>query len=265
MIKICDNKQQEDVLGYIGDDYPKCLYLYLDIIKYGCSSETTRTWIQYSDGEITAVALAYHTALHIFSRNNDLDSKEVSELVKEIKPTIVISTAETIKIIEPTLTEMGFLSEFGHIGEWMGSTNNQEYCEVVEAEPQDIPEIAKMLYEDDDIGTSYVYEDLLKQMQERLDQGFVRSYVIRKDGKPIAHVGTGAETQNVCTIAYTITSHNYRGQGLARKLYNQACGILKKEGKRIFSVYYPESARTFHHKVEFIDVCECGKLYRIVK
>lgn len=265
MMTICDNKQQEDVLGYIGDDYPKCLYLYLDIIKYGCSSDSTQTWIQYTDGEITAVALAYHTALHIFSRNNDLDSKEFRDLVKEIKPTIVISTAKTIKVIEPALSEMGFLSEFGHVGEWIGATNSTECGEVVEAENKDIPEVAKMLYEDDDIGASYVYEDLLKQMQERLDQGFVRSYVIRKEGKPVAHVGTGAETQNVCTIAYTITSQNYRGQGLARRLYNQACSILKKEGKRIFSVYYPGSARAFHHKVGFVDVCECGKLYKVVK
>ena len=261
----CDNNHQDDVLRYIGEDYPQCLYLYLDIIQYGCSSDITRTWIQYNDGKISAVALAYHTALHLFSRNNDFEPHEIIDLVKEINPTIIISSAETIKILEPLLTERGFLSEFGHVGEWNGSTTLIEESDVVEAEARDIPEIARMLYEDEDIGASYVYEDLLKQMKERLDQGFVRSYVIRKEGKPVAHVGTGAETKDVCTIAYTITSSNYRGQGMARRLYTQACGILKKEGKRIFSVYYPESARIFHHKVGFVDVCECGKLFKIVE
>ena len=242
-----------------------CLYLYLDIIKYGCSSETTRTWIQQHDGDITTALLSYHTALHIFSKNNDFNSDEIIQLIKEINPTIVIASAETIKKLEPFLIGMGFKSEFGHVGEWIGPTNTLDDCEVVEAENNDIPEIAKMLYEDEDIGASYVYEDLLKQMQERLEQGFVRSYVIRKEGKPVAHVGTGAETKDACTIAYTITSSDFRGQGLAKRLYAQVCGILKKEGKRVFSVYYPESAYLFHHKVGFVDVCECGKLFKIVE
>ena len=256
MIKPCNNNHQNDVLKYIGSDYPKCLYLYHDIIKYGCSSENTHTWIQRQDGNITAVVLSYHTAFHIFSRNNDFNADEIRELIKDIDPTIVIASAETNKILEPLLTEMGFIAEFGHVGEWVGSTNSIGDREVVVAENKDIPEVANMLYED---------EDLLRQMQERLEQGFVRSYVIRKEGRPIAHVGTGAETENACTIAYTITSSDFRGQGLAKRLYAQVCGILKKEGKRVFSVYYPESAYLFHHKVGFVDVCECGKLFKIVE
>ena len=98
-------------------------------------------------------------------------------------------------------------------------------------------------------------------MQDRLNEGYVRSYVLHKNNEVAAHVGTGAEIKNVCTIAYTITSPKYRGQGLAGRLYNYSCSRLKSEGKRIFSVYYPESARVFHHKMGFVDICECGKLF----
>ena len=85
MIKKCENNQQEDIIRYIGTDYPKCLYLFLDIIKYGCDSESTKTWIQRQNGQIKAVILAYHTAFHIFSRNDDLYLSEICELVNHYK------------------------------------------------------------------------------------------------------------------------------------------------------------------------------------
>lgn len=265
MITQCDNKQQNDILGYIGEDYPKCLYLYLDMIKYGCSSEVTRTWIQSLNGNKTAVILAYHTALHVFSKSNDLNVLEICNLVDEVKPTIVNATADIIRKLELELNKIGFLSEFGHIGEWEDTAIVVNDNEIVEANEKDIPQVARMLYEDDDIGASYIYEDLLKQMQERLEQGYVRSYVIHRDDEVVAHVGTGAETNNVCTIAYSITSPKYRGQGLAGRLYNYSCNKLKNEGKRIFSVYYPDNARIFHQKMGFVDLCEYGKLYKDVE
>ena len=186
---------------------------------------------------------------------------EISELVKEVKPTMVNAMAETIRKIEPALTKLGFMSEFGHIGEWIADAKEIEDNEISVASEKDIYEVAKLLYEDDDIGASYAFEDLLKQMQDRLNDGYVRSYVLRKNNEVAAHVGTGAEINNVCTIAYTITSPKYRGQGLAGRLYNYSCSIIKSEGKRIFSVYYPESARAFHHKMGFVDICEYGKLF----
>ncbi len=261
MISQCNNSQQDVFLNYIGEDYPKCLYLYLDVIKYGCLSDTTRTWIQTKDGVITSVVLSYHTALHVFSRISDFDVTEICELVKEVKPTMVNAMAETIRKIEPELSKLGFRSEFGHIGEWMGSADRIEDDEVSIAKEKDIPEVARLLYEDENIGASYIFEDLLKQMQDRIKEGYVRSYVLHKNNEVAAHVGTGAEIKNVCTIAYSITSPKYRGQGLAGRLYNYSCSRLKSEGKRIFSVYYPESARVFHHKMGFVDICKCGKLY----
>lgn len=265
MIIDCNNRYENDIINYIGDHYPKCLYLYLDIIQYGCVSNTTRTWIQSNNGEITSVMLAYHTAIHIFSKDNKFDVVELAELLIKIKPTIINARSETIKKIEPVLKKQGFLSEFGYVGEWKGNTDKSQDMKIELANENDIPQIAKLLYEDEDIGPSYVYEDLVRQIKERLKEGFSHSYVIRKGEKVIAHVGTGAETDKVCTIAYAITAPEYRGMGLAKKLYYHACGLLKEEGKRVFSVYYPDNAHKFHHKVGFSDICEFGKLYKNVQ
>ena len=94
--------------------------------KYGCSSDVTRTWVQSIDGNKTAVILAYHTALHVFSKKNDLNASEICKLVDEVNPTIVNASADTIRILEPEIIKFGFVSEFGHIGEWCERVALQE-------------------------------------------------------------------------------------------------------------------------------------------
>ena len=133
------------------------------------------------------------------------------------------------------------------------------------ANNDDIKEIAKLLYEDDDIGSSYTMEDLVKQIEERIESGFVRSYVIKEDNHVVAHLGTGAEVDKLCTISYVITNPEYRGRGLSSSLFSYACNQLNSEGKEIYSVYYPENSRRLHHKMGFVDCCDFGKLFRNIQ
>ena len=98
-----------------------------------------------------------------------------------------------------------------------------------------------------------------------MKDGFTRSYVIRDNGKVVAHLGTGAEIDNLCTISYVITDPNYRGRGLSTSLFAYACNQLKSEGRDIYSVYYPEYSRRLHHKMGFVDCCAFGKLFRNIQ
>jgi len=52
MIIQCNKDNISQVFEYIGDDYEKCLYLYIDLVKYGIENENFNIWIQYSDNEI---------------------------------------------------------------------------------------------------------------------------------------------------------------------------------------------------------------------
>lgn len=264
IIKI-SNDYQSTVVDYIGEEYYKCLYLYIDIRQYGCSSEYTRTWIQENNEEITAVMLSYHSAMHVYSKELNLDVKELSEFILERNPSIICASAELIKLLEPMLCPNGFVSEFGHIGKFVHCMPTQVDCDIRLAENGDIYEIAKLLYEDDDIGSSYNLDDLIKQMEERISDGFVRSYVVKDNTHVVAHLGTGAEIKNLCTISYVITAPDYRGRGLSTSLFAYACKQLKLEGREIYSVYYPENSRRLHHKMGFIDCCEFGKLFRSVQ
>ena len=233
--------------------------------QYGCSSEFTKTWTMKNSDSITAVMLAYHSALHVYSDKMDFDAEALSDFIVEQNPSIICASAELIKVIEPYLTPKGFISEFGHIGKYIQNESSSVSCSICLATKEDIKEIAQLLYEDDDIGSSYTMDDLVRQMEERINDGFVRSFVVKENNHVIAHLGTGAEIERLCTISYVITASKYRGRGLSSSLFKYACKQLASEGKEIFSVYYPENSRRLHHKMGFVDCCEFGKLYRNIK
>lgn len=266
MIVECDNSQVHAVLEYVGREYPKCLYLYIDMQKYGCSSAVTQTWKQTTGESIQSVMLAYHSALHIYSRKLDFDIAEIIGFITSKNPSIICAGTEIIKMLEPHLSDKGFVSEYGHIGRFTKYMPVNGSYNVMAARKEDIIEIAKLLYDDADIGASYTLDDLIKQIEERLSDNYVRSYVIKSnDGHVIAHLGTGAEIENICTISYVITAQNYRGKGLSSALFSYACRELESEGKEIYSVYYPEYSRQLHHKMGFEDCCEIGKLFRVIQ
>ena len=55
MIKKCKYDDITDVFNYIDKDYGKCLYMYIDLKKYGLENENLNVWIQYDNQNICGV------------------------------------------------------------------------------------------------------------------------------------------------------------------------------------------------------------------
>ena len=179
MLVKCTNDDFEIIKQYIGDDYASCLYLYMDLIKYGPVSGYTNTWIQKEAGGITCVILSYHSAMHIFSRDG-FDIPEVVDLVNGQKPSQICAAKSTILALKLPLSELNYEVELGYVGkiEYSG----QDKPEIVQlAKLDDVDSISRLLYNDEGIGASYTLDDLKEQFTERLSQGFVRSYVIKDE------------------------------------------------------------------------------------
>lgn len=244
---------------YIGDDYASCLYLYMDLIMYGSDSDYTTTWIQEEEGNIQCVVLSYHTAMHIYARES-FNVNEVIDLIKKINPSQICAAKQTLYAIKDPLSSLGYDIELGYVGK-LDSSNQVLLQSIQKATIDDVDDISALLYSDEGIGASYTLEDLKEQFRERLSQGFVRSFIVKQDGKIIAHLGTGAEIGNVCIITYVITNKEYRGRGYAKMLYQAASKELREEGKEVYAVYYTKGAIQLHHSVGFKDCCQYGKLF----
>ena len=234
MIELCNSfEDQFEAENYIEKQYFKSLYLYLDLKKYGINNDNVKCWKLQDNGEITALVLKYYTGMHIFSKNkNSFVGTEIIDLIKEENPTIICAEKWIIEVLSKKIGN-DYKEEYGWVRELSKIDNELIGC-VNKASKEELKQVAKLLYEDEDIGSSYKLEELEKQMIERNEQKFVRNYVIKNENNEvISHAGTGAEDEKLAMLSYVITHPEYRGRGLAKKVCKAVCYDLINEGKKV--------------------------------
>lgn len=267
MIIECKSIDDEQVIeNYIGKNYYKCLYLYLDLKKYKFSNPNVKIWIQKNDNNITSIILMYYSGMHVFSKNHDYDIEELKKLIEDRNPTMICGEKKTICDIYNILNVRNYYIETGWVRKLLNIKNvSRDNVEL--AKEEDFYQIAKLLYEDEDLGCSYKLEELKDQMIERNKEGYVRNYIIKdKNTKNvISHAGTGAENDKIAMLSYVITDINYRGKGYAQKLCSAVCEDLIKEGKEVFLINYSTESTALYEKIGFKICCEWGKIFLNLK
>lgn len=265
MIK-CNKENEKEILEYIGKDYGQCLYLYMDLLKYGFENENIHVWLQKKDEKITALVLQYYTGVHVFSKERDLDVLDVVELLKEIKPTLICGMKWTLEKIEGYLPdyepEIGVVAQLKDLKEF-----DIEGCYC--ANEEEIKEVAYFLKDDEELGKPYGFDLLYKQLLERFKENFGRTFILReggdKEGKIVSTISSYAEQGGAAVLSGALVDIDHRGKGLSKRTMSAICKQLKDEGVDVFSYYYIPSAEGMHKAIGFEPIGEWQKLIRVDK
>ena len=262
MIVKCGRNDGQRVLSYIGPDYSRCLYLYLNLQKYGFDSSIIEVYYQEEGNNLTAIMLKYYSCLHLYSRDGFFDAAEIGSFFVNDGFTMLYSTAETGKRVFAALP-CSISKDVTISNGWVAqlkSVDREPKGLAVPAQAGDFVQIVKLIYEDEDIGRSYNYDDLARQLVERNEEGYARNLVIKQDNLVIAHICTNAEFGKVSVIAELLVREEYRGKGYASEIMRSICGDLLSEGKEVYSFYYSEESRRLHKHIGFYEVCEWSKI-----
>lgn len=259
MIKKIEN-QNNNILDYIGQDYGKCLYLYLDYLKYGLDNPNVKVWTQLDNNDdIDAVILMYYNGMHIYSKLKNCNYEEITKLILEFNPSIICSEKEIINNLEKRIE---YKAKYGWVRELieLDKISNQEDVKVAYND-REFEEIAKLISTDPTLMSSNNLNTLANQIKERNKEKFSRNYYISLDSKIVSHVATGAENQNISIITSVITDVNYRCRGLANKCMQKICYDLVNEGKKVYLINYTQESGYLYEKLGFKVLCEYGELY----
>lgn len=259
MFKRVQTGEEHKIKEYIGTEYDKCLYLYLDFVKYGLNNENLKFWFDAKDNEIKCVILKYYSGMHIFSKNRDCDYDEISKLIKEETPSVICAEKYLIEKLSDMLKETEYEAEYG----WVRVLSEKfpyENSMVEKATEKDFKEISKLII-NDHMGEFYELDELIAQMKEREEDGFSRNYIIKDGEKIISNASTTAEIEEIAVLSNVITDPSYRGKGLATTVCSKLCNDLIEEGKKIYLINYTEESTGLYDKLGFEISCEIGKLY----
>ena len=262
MITKCLKADEQKIITYIGQNYPSCLYLYLDLLKYGIESDTVSVYLQTQEDEIEALLLKYYSCLHVFSRSNTFDVDELARFFCDDNYTMLYCTAKTAELVylalpqklksKATITQ-GWVAQIKQV-------DREPRGLAVTAEKKDFNQIVRLIYDDEDIGRSYKFEELARQLEERNRQGYARNLVIKEREQVIAHACTNAELNDIAVVAELLVKKEYRRKGFASEIWRAICSQLLAEGKEVFSFYYSDESRALHKHIGFYEVCEWAKV-----
>lgn len=260
MIEKCNSLEQENtIFEYIGKNYGKCLYLYLDLKKYTVKSDKISAYIQTDGTQTRAVLLIYYSCLHLYSEKNDFNAAEICRFLSE-KNIMMIYCAESVASKLSKYMDKNILLTTGWVSQIKNINSYDNKVKIIPAKENDFSQISYMICADSDIGRNYKYEDLINQLSERVVQGFSRNYVIKDGETVIAHACTNAEIKNIAVVGELMVKNEYRRHGYGSMIWSYLCGELLAENKEVYSFYYSDESRLLHKKIGFLEICKWTKI-----
>lgn len=262
MICRCSSADSQEILDFIGDDYCRCLYLYLDLLQYGFDNPCVSIWRQNNaDGSPAAVWLKYYSGMHVYAPHGYADDEEAAALVCSERPALLCGVPEAVRPVMKYMPDGDYEYQEGVVCRYDKPSGEMDKIGMRVAEcEEDFIRIGEMLSSDASYGTSYSAKELAGQLQERTRLGLGKSFVVDMDGKIVTHICIAAECDRFSLLSGGITDHAYRHAKLCSKLLYSITERLRADGKESYSFYYNPIAAAMHRKNGFRDCCAWGRL-----
>lgn len=261
MIRRAKVEDTQRILDYVRPHVSECMYLYIDILKYGLEDEFLKVWMDEKDGEISLAIMKYHTGIVLYTDDEDWDAAAVAELLKEESPNSVTARKELIEKLHKLLSDI-YDDEYGQVY-ILSKLPVIEIDEPIEvAGPDDTMEIARLVTMDYGVGAHYEVEDYANQLKERMLENFGRSYVVRKDGKIIGHIASYAECGGIAPISGLIVHPDYRTGLYGAALEQKIMEDLMAEGFTVYSTVTTKLRKRLMKALGNTLAAEYGKLVK---
>ncbi len=230
-----------DVTDFLKKHLEDCIYLYIDIKKYGLSNPAMNVWFEIDSDGIHLVVMRYHTSITFFADRDNFNLDNVVGLIKQYKPNSISTTkklAERLHLLLDT-----YDASYGYIVRFLQYPDFDSDYMVESAKDDDMLEIASLITSDEEIGSYYELQDLAGQFLERRHCGMGRNYVVRENGKIVGHIASYAELDHIGTTGGLIVNPSSQGKLLGAVLEGYIVRKMLGEGFQLFGFVSERKAR----------------------
>lgn len=265
-MKKAEINDQEKILKYLEQDIENSLYMYADIFKYGLNSDNLLIWYDTDDIGVRMVVMKYHNSFQVYTNRGFNNVDGVLDLIYKFRPYGIAGRKDIILNLEKQLIDM-YKSEYGVIfkgkdiskEKLMRALDNSE-VKIELAKETDAENIAELICMDKELGSVYTVSSLTSELKERINTGMGRSYIIRADGKIVAHNATYAESDKFVIVSGLMVHPDYRDTDYAYWIDLKSSLEFQNEGKSRFFFALSNKIIRWHKRLGTQIVAEYGKL-----
>jgi len=232
-MRVAENSDYESIVAFLKKHINDSLYMYIDIAKYGLELPSMKVWVN-EGSPVKMVVMKYHTSLSVCADDDGWDREAVLELVRQEKPLSMTADEKWIKDIFDDIQD-DYTVEYGHMFSFDKYRDIHMDVEVETAKEEDMLEAAALIKTDEGIGSYYETQDLADQLIERMNTQMGRSYIIRENGKIIAHIASYAEYDGLATTGGLIVDADHRDTVYGAFLEKYLVDRLHEDGFKVYT------------------------------
>lgn len=258
-MRIAKEDDLPSILEYLKHDIVNCIYMYIDIVNYGIKTDNMCVWIQEENDGIHFIIMKYYDSLQLYTHKKKYDIIPVKEIIETVQVSMISGRDDIIRQLETVCND--YFSTYGKIFLMDRYHKVKKEIKVELATENDSYEIAKLICMEPSFAIHYTVAVLAEQLAERIRTKTGRSYIIRENGKIIAHSATYAEQNEVAVVSGTIVHPEYRNTDYYLVLSNHMIEQLERESKKAYTFAVSDRMIRYHKIVH----TECGRYGKLEK
>lgn len=258
----CSESELREVISLLEKDIKNCIYMYIDIVKYGINNKNLDLWIKRNDSNIRIILMKYYDSMQIYSIDDEVNDDDLIDIIRENSVMMISGKPSIIKSIHSHI-KYQYDIDYGIVLKQEIISNNINDVYIQKANEDDLYDIAKLICSSKEIGGHYTISSLTNQFKDRMSSNMGRNYIIKEENEIVAHYGTYAEVDKLAVLGGLIVDNKKRNKGLAKKLHSFVSSDLISEGKEVFLFCHDEEIANMYKRLGAIVCSEYAKLTKI--
>lgn len=249
------------ILQYIGNQYEECLYLYINLKKYGINNANILVWVDKEDEILRGIYLQYFDCLHFYSKESAYPIERLGQFLEEVKPQTIFMPERYARNLQQALLEAHYAMERMDVIS-IDKLLPEGNVDVYRATREEVPKIARFLMSDESYSKIYDEKTLCQQLLQRYDDGFSRYHYVLQDGEIAVCEATNAELDDMAILGSLLTAVPYRGRGLGSSVVRNIWNEVYLEGKLGFAFISNPDSKRIHDRMGFETIGAVAKFYK---
>ncbi len=227
MVKECTEQDRSTLINYLNQEPVYNTFMLADIEDFGFGEKFQTVYMDVEQGECIGVYLCFYQNLLVYSKEGKMNISFLEQLISWFIPDVVMGKTEDVKIVQRILFDYQLTERPLYLCE------NAEHLVEVKAEikravKEDADEIFAFLQSIPELKNLYTSKQMI---EDRIVKNTGVHYLIRDNGKIIAHGNSAARCEKTVMIGGVAVSPQYRNQKLARQIVSRLCREIFDQGK----------------------------------
>jgi len=248
MIRKAQIQDLPAIQALCASDSSRLLFIDGDIRQNGLETDYQETWIEEEHGTIRGIFLRYHANL-VFYFKEKLNDRSGFEALFTDQIKMLSATQKDVDAMPAHLRER-FTFRTTYFCECPVLKASALSVKPTPATAQDAAGIVTLLSNITEFTASYAHttmEERISTMTERYQLGKVHGYVVKDQGKVVAHAATGVETDSGVMVVAVATDPAYRQKGYGRAVVSALTQDAISKGQKPCLFYdNPEAGKIYH-------------------